>query len=531
MAFYNTKMSPFVIPSSVSNITNPGVNWSINENHPNLYEKNGLIYSKNNENLFLYNGTNEYIDLEENVKVIQDYCFHKCDSLISINIPSNLDRIGIFAFWNCKQLKSLKINSVNFIEIFAFSSCAMLNIFEMSQCSNPGIFSNGCITGTSLTNIKLPNGLKILKYNSFAGNKNLESVYLPPTVTQIYDYTFNGCTNLTEIIIAPGSQLEYIGFLALNNTKIKTFHIINSISNITYLGINDWTVDSNHPYFIEKDGLLYSRNKEILWIYKGNIENVIIENDLKQINERCFYHCNTLKTVVGQNVELIGKQSFESCKNVTSINFKNVGIIGEDAFTSCSNLEYFSITNLKGMYYTDFNMPLRYCNNLKTISDFSSEYFCAYLDTLISINDSQVIAHASKSPVTEISIDCQSIHNYAFQYSENLETVYMKNVFKIGFETFKGCKQLKQLYVSDRLKQFAYLSSFPNKDIQFYVLYNNANVIKVLRSYSIPQEKIFRWYINTKEIKENRLLKVELQFMRVLFNPKHGSIIFSSFSS
>lgn len=364
MAFYNTKMSPFVIPSSVSNITNPGVNWSINENHPNLYEKNGLIYSKNNENLFLYNGTNEYIDLEENVKVIQDYCFYQCDSLISINIPSNLDRIGIYAFCNCKELKSLKINSVNFIDMFAFGSCVMLNIFEISQCSNPGIFSNGCITGTSLTDIKLPNGLKILKYHSLAGNKNLESVYLPPTVTQIYDYTFNGCTNLTEIIIAPDSQLDYIGFLALNNTKIKTFHITNSISNITYLGINDWTVDSNHPYFIEKDGLLYSRNKEIIWIYKGNIENVIIENDLKQINERCFYHCNTLKTVVGQNVELIGKQSFESCKNVTSINFKNVGIIGEDAFTSCSNLEYFSITNLKGMYYTDFNMPLRYCNKV-----------------------------------------------------------------------------------------------------------------------------------------------------------------------
>ena len=80
----------------------------------------------------------------------------------------------------------------------AFNGCTNLNsvIFEKGSKLTT-ICSWAFMSCTSLTNIKLPNGLTSIESNVFGGCTNLKKVEIPASVTYIGHYSFMGCTALT----------------------------------------------------------------------------------------------------------------------------------------------------------------------------------------------------------------------------------------------------------------------------------------------------------------------------------------------
>ena len=166
-------------------------------------------------------------------------------------------------------------------------------------------------------------------------------------VTAIDRYAFFDCELLTKITI-PYSV-----------TSIANNAIVNCIA------IESITVDADNQYYSSEDGVLFNKDKTILYRYPEDstetsytvpegvltvgdsafahcrhLETVIIADSVTKIDECAFsmYDSSTnLKTVVlGENVSYIGNDAFYDCRALESINLPDkLTYIGEHAFEGC----------------------------------------------------------------------------------------------------------------------------------------------------------------------------------------------------
>jgi len=179
--------------------------------------------------------------IQDSVIEICAESFYMCDGLTSIVIPNSVKYIGRSAFRKCESLSSLVIpSSVIKIEEAAFSDCENINSIVVDD-DNPVYDSrNNCnaiietntnklIAGCSKSFI--PNTVKIIDNQAFAGCHNLSSITIPDSVTAIGKGTFVNC-GLTSIII-PKSVISigdsaFCGCRKLTSVTIPT--------NVTKMG-------------------------------------------------------------------------------------------------------------------------------------------------------------------------------------------------------------------------------------------------------------------------------------------------------
>jgi len=158
------------------------------------------------------------------VTSIENYAFLNCYNLNSINIPSNIENIGISAFLGCSNLKDINISEgVKTIGSEAFYLCRSLEKVNLPEsitsignsafiyCSNltsinipskvETIYSSTFSDCKNLKTIKIAEGVKNFEYNIFNNCKSLTSIILPKSIESIGNYTFINCYNLTSIII------------------------------------------------------------------------------------------------------------------------------------------------------------------------------------------------------------------------------------------------------------------------------------------------------------------------------------------
>ena len=127
---------------------------------------------------YLYFGS-----LEEEMNTSYDklgyFAFEGCSSLTSLTIPSSVTSIGFSAFSGCSGLTSLTIPSC----VTSIGSCA----FE------------GC---SGLTSLTIPSSVTSIGYKVFSGCSGLTSLTIPSSVTSISSgaFLFCGLTNLYYII-------------------------------------------------------------------------------------------------------------------------------------------------------------------------------------------------------------------------------------------------------------------------------------------------------------------------------------------
>ena len=126
-------------------------------------------------------------------------------------------------------------NGVTSIGDGAFSNCTALEEADMSKASSlktigEDAFANCC----KLENVSLPmdGELEEIQFNAFSfyayGDENLvpsiEKIIIPASVRKIDTYAFDGCTKLTEVIFAKGSQLNVVGDDAFRNCSDVTIY-------------------------------------------------------------------------------------------------------------------------------------------------------------------------------------------------------------------------------------------------------------------------------------------------------------------
>lgn len=127
--------------------------------------------------------------------VIGQKAFADCIALSDLTLGANVKMIGAYAFMNCTSLVEASLEKITVSADGLSDPIVHHTGLSFADTALTGMFT-GC---TSLTSVKLPEGLKILA-NTFKGCTSLTSVDLPDGIRNIRGL-FEGCTSLKTVTL------------------------------------------------------------------------------------------------------------------------------------------------------------------------------------------------------------------------------------------------------------------------------------------------------------------------------------------
>lgn len=166
--------------------------------------------------------------------------FRMCTNLSAINMSENLKYVRRASFEMCSSLVSINLQNVEYLGGFAFSQANLsgysVNMPMLTEAEN--ISGGRQFADTKIQRIENLGKLRVIPGTSwttgFASNcKELLSVNIPDSTTQILNAAFYGCSKLEEVNISSNSQLQSIGQNAFAGCEnLKKLNLPASITNI-----------------------------------------------------------------------------------------------------------------------------------------------------------------------------------------------------------------------------------------------------------------------------------------------------------
>lgn len=280
------------------------------------------------------------------VTSIGDGAFSGCYGLTSITIPNSVTSIGKYAFSACSRLTSITIpNSVRTIGVSAFEYCTGMTDVILSN----SIMRIECLVFAecnNLVNVLMPNSLQYINNKAFKNCTGLKNITFPSSVKAIGNGAFDGCTGLYSLVI-PDSTTHLGGDMVTgtaeywNNgpfsgcTGLTFVTIGESVSNIyenTFKGCTNITQLTWNAIDCASNGDMPTSNIEQVLIGKrvktlpsnfvkdSRITNVIIPDSITKICSNAFNNCRKLKNItIPYPVTYIGNAAFYYCEDLTDV--------------------------------------------------------------------------------------------------------------------------------------------------------------------------------------------------------------------
>lgn len=501
---------------------------------------------------------------------IDNYAFRYCSSLATLNLPDTLINIGRFAFYKCTALSSLTVpETIEHIGSYAFhgtDNCALYFSgaelpFYLDENWDDGL--SGYYVGVSQTVESgdwkyaiLKNGkTAILEYLGNEKNidlrtlnigeittiggyafygKNLESIILPESLTQIQRYAFAENTALAGITIP--ANVKYIAKYAFHNTGIM---------NLTFTGSN--------VSVIEQYAFAYTRKLTSVTLpagivklgtyvfYRSGIESVVFAagTTLTEIPEGAFSGTKLAEVTIPDSVTLVNHNAFRDCTALCRLTLgagenlrlmsnvfyntslaavhipANVEYIGEYCFVGLRSLSAFTVdaanpyyTALGGLLYSKderkiIAAPAGITGTLYVPKSTEVIGFGAFenslADSIVFDSASNILSFGYRAfygaknlrevtvPATVVAIDY-----YAFAQCSNLETVKFEEGGRLAgiYEgAFFGCGKLKNIILADNIVEIS--------DYAFYgctslteIPVSDTSMIKGIYSYAFAYSGI-----------------------------------------
>lgn len=316
---------------------------------------------------------------------------------------------------------------------------------------------DGC---TELTSIVIPNTVTSIGKYAFRGCSKLASFNFPEQMTSISNHCFAECDSLKSLVIPEGiTEIEACAFIKCANLASITFP--QSLIKIGSIAFDETAWFNNQP-----NGLVYIGT--IAYKYHGQIPRdceIVIREGTTCISGQCFWEWSTtgLKSVtIPSSVRFIGYGAFYHCGNLTSITLpEGIEEIEDIAFCHCSKLTTITIpASVK-------SLGERICDDCQALAEIIVEPDNTVYDSrdncnaIIRTADNVLIEGCLNSvipqgveaigrrafdstylPEATMPASVKPIGEYAFQRCDKLTSVDMPGVTTVERYAFRWCTSL-----------------------------------------------------------------------------------------
>ncbi|MBQ9530667.1 MAG: fibronectin type III domain-containing protein [Eubacterium sp.] len=346
-----------------------------------------------------FNGNNSINDvvIESGVTSIGIYMFYECKEIKNITIPNTVTKICQSAFESCDKIESVVIpDSVKSIDKYAFGYCSNIKYLSLGD------------------------GLNTIGEDAFIRCNKLASLTIPANVTKIEDNPFEACEGLESIQVDSMNSV----FNSANNCNA----IINKYTNKLVTGCKN-TIIPNNVTIIGKNAFSYCTD----------LMKIEFPDGLKSIYEYAFYGCSNLKDVnFPDGLTTIRNNAFSFCDGI------------ENIFIPASVIYFGEIYEENGIYITVTspcgNSVFNYCHNIKSIEvDKNNTVFDSRDDcnAMIRTAKNELIMGCINTVIPDTIV---TIQDYAFNCCRMNNIVIPVSVKTINLSAFQNCNWLTDVY-------------------------------------------------------------------------------------
>ena len=456
----------------------------------------GLTVYRIEYNAFQNNFTLESIRFPSSLKEIGGSSFNNCTSLSSVTFPYGLERIEAGAFSYCTSLTEISLpDTVKFIESSIFEHCLSLKSAKLA-----GSFSEMNSTFaycTSLENVTIPDSVKIISGSCFRACKDIKEIRLPEGLKMIKEIGFWECDGLVTVYIPKNIVVDDDAFLGCHDTvfyvyadelpagwgksweqadfSAKTLYTVPPETTATTTTVTETTTTIRPPQN-HTDGDVFDYgdftvrvvgSRCIIEKYNGIETNVYIPDKIDgltvyRIEYNAFQNNFTLESIrFPSSLKEIGGSSFNNCTSLSSVTFPyGLERIEAGAFSYCTSLTEISLPDTVKFIESSI---FEHCLSLKSaklagsFSEMNSTFaYCTSLEN-VTIPDSVKIISGSCfracKDIKEIRLPegLKMIKEIGFWECDGLVTVYIPKNIVVDDDAFLGCHDTVFYVYADEL--------------------------------------------------------------------------------
>ena len=246
--------------------------------------------------------------IEDGITSVGEKAFYSHTYLTEVSFPESLTEIGNLAFYECKISEIYIPKRVNKIAVRAFSMCPVTNLVideenQTYHSTNNCIIetnSNTLISGFYTSIIPQDGSVTSISNEAFRMNYQLRSIHIPASVTDIGEYVFARCYNLTEITVDEQNP----------NYCVQDGCLIDRRSNKIIAGTRIATIPQDKNITAIADGAFYA-------VFNSNA--LIIPNTVISIGNEAFYQCRFREIEIPESVKYIGDSAFANSALTTVV--------------------------------------------------------------------------------------------------------------------------------------------------------------------------------------------------------------------
>lgn len=349
------------------------------------------------------NNNYQEIILPSTIQDIGQYAFYNCKSLKKINLPNSLTSIGKGAFAieeennNEYGLESINLpNNLTQIDDYAFMNNARLSTINIP--SSVSLIGQGILQGTNITQItgnskyKWENDVLVAKdndqYRIIYVNPNAKRISINEKITSIDAYVFKNHKNIKSVEL---NNVKVIGVECFVNSSLSSLSNANLVENTS---VDSFT---NTPWLEDQLDSDFIYLGKTLVAYNGSDTSVEVPNGITRIGAYAF-ESDTIKNVIlPSTITDIGKNAFTGCLNLEYILIKSIQppMLDGDCFLDNTVL-YVSEQAIKGYKNSIFSQTIKnkidllpitlsfYDENNQYLGE-KTEYYGSLLDNYIMV--------------------------------------------------------------------------------------------------------------------------------------------------
>ena len=380
----------------------------------------------------------------------------------------------------------------------------------------------GMIVGEGISAVSIPSTIGAVPVVSIKGGyfgglfqsdveaKQITSLTIPQTVTNVAGDVFSGCTNIEYLnldmptvqdgfrnltglkTLEIGEHTQTIAsdaFSGCSNIETLTLDIATvgdcfaGLSNLKTIVLRDPVTTVNDDAFTGCTGVtdltigksLVNESDVVFAPFKNSIVNLTA--NCKNIYKWFTGSTSLLSVSLGKNVQTIGNDAFKDCQKLATTNFsEGLVSVGNKAFYSCRELQ---AALLPSTVNSIGEGAFHYCSNMKQVNIPEG----VTLIQNVTFNNCGITSLTIPSTVTDI-------HFHAFSSCVNLEEIIIPETVKfIGQYVFAHCTSVKHI-------------SIPDSNLEFQIDDDNVFLgCTGLETVDIDQREVKGWFKGNTSLK------------------------------